>query len=89
MDRGDFKGHGAVYHLKTTAEMIALADKAIATGGLEYLVIHGVERITPNWGYQDMWALKQDIFSAASGPAQGADGSGGPLDHRPHLRSPI
>jgi len=62
IDRPDFRGHGAVYHLKTTEEMLALADKAIAQGGLEYLVIHGVERIVPNWGYQDFWALKQDIF---------------------------
>ena len=62
VDRGDFKGHGAVYHWKTTEEMIALADKAIAAGGLEYLVVHGVERITPDWGFQDLWPLKQDIF---------------------------
>jgi peptidoglycan/xylan/chitin deacetylase (PgdA/CDA1 family) len=62
IDRGEFKDHGAVYHLKTTAEMLALADKAIASGGLEYLVIHGVERIDPDWGFQDMWPLKQEIF---------------------------
>ncbi len=62
VDRGDFKGHGAVYHWKTTEEMLALADKAIAAGGLEFLVVHGVERITPNWGFQDMWPLKQDIL---------------------------
>jgi len=42
--------------------MLALADKAIASQGIEYLVIHGVERIKPDWGYQDFWALKQDIF---------------------------
>ena len=62
IERGDFRDHGAVYHLKTTEEMLALADKAIATGGVEYLVIHGVERIVPDWKYQDFWALKQDIF---------------------------
>ena len=62
INRPDFKGHGAVYHWKTTAEMLALADKAIREKGIEYLVIHGVERIEPNWGYQDFWALKQDIF---------------------------
>lgn len=62
VERPDFAGHGAVYHWKTTDEMLALADKAIAKGGMEYLVIHGVERIEPNWGYQDFWALKQDIF---------------------------
>ena len=62
IDRGDFKGHGAVYHWKTTEQMLALADKAIANGGMEYLVIHGVERIGPNVHYQDFWALKQDVF---------------------------
>ena len=62
VSRPPFTGHGAVYHLKTTAEMLALADKASASGGLEYLVIHGVERIKPNWSYQDFWALKQDVF---------------------------
>ncbi|MEI7731271.1 MAG: polysaccharide deacetylase family protein [Verrucomicrobiota bacterium] len=62
ISRPDFKNHGAVYHLKTTAEMLALADRAIATNGMEYLVIHGVERIKPNWSYQDFWALKQDVF---------------------------
>jgi peptidoglycan/xylan/chitin deacetylase (PgdA/CDA1 family) len=62
ISRPPFTGHGAVYHLKTTAEMLALADRAIANGGLEYLVIHGVERIVPKWSYQDFWALKQDVF---------------------------
>lgn len=62
IDRLEFKNHGAVYHWKTTAEMLALADKAIATNGLEYLIVHGVERIDPKWSYQDFWALKQDIF---------------------------
>lgn len=62
VDRPPFNDHGAVYHLKTTAQMLALADKAIAARGMEYLVIHGVERVTPNWGYQDFWALKQDVF---------------------------
>ena len=62
VSRPTFVGHGAVYHLKTAAEMLALADKAIQDKGREYLVIHGVERITPDWGYQDFWALKQDIL---------------------------
>jgi peptidoglycan/xylan/chitin deacetylase (PgdA/CDA1 family) len=62
IDRGDFKGHGAVYHWKTTSEMLALADKAIANKGMEYIVFHGVERITPNWGYQDMWSPKTEVF---------------------------
>jgi peptidoglycan/xylan/chitin deacetylase (PgdA/CDA1 family) len=62
IDRPPFNDHGAVYHLKTTAQMVALADKAIAAKGMEYLVIHGVERIVPDWKYQDFWALKQDVF---------------------------
>ena len=62
IDRPTFAGHGAVYHMQKTEQMLALADKAIASHGMEYLVIHGVERITPNWGFQDFWALKQDIF---------------------------
>ncbi|MGI5869940.1 MAG: polysaccharide deacetylase family protein [Kiritimatiellia bacterium] len=60
--RPDFKGHGAVYHWQTAEQMLALADKAIGSEGIEHLVIHGVERIAPNWGYQDFWALKQEIF---------------------------
>ncbi len=64
ISRPTFAGHGAVYHLKTADEMLALADRAITAGGMEYLVIHGVERITPNWGYQDFWPLKQEIFFA-------------------------
>ena len=62
VERPTFDGHGAVYHWQTTKEMLALADKAIEKGGMEYLVIHGVERIVPDWKYQDFWALKQDIF---------------------------
>ncbi|HEY1173969.1 MAG TPA: polysaccharide deacetylase family protein [Verrucomicrobiae bacterium] len=62
IDRPPFANHGAVYHWKTKEEMLALADKAITNKGMEYLVIHGVERLKPDWGYQDFWALKQDIF---------------------------
>lgn len=62
VDRPTFNGHGAVYHLKTTAEMLALADKAIAAKGMEYLIIHGLERIEPKWGYQDFWPLAQSVF---------------------------
>lgn len=63
IDRPTFAGHGAVYHHKTAAEMLALADKAIAAKGMEYLVIHGVERRGIDWGYQDFWALNLDIFN--------------------------
>ena len=62
ISRPPFSGHGAVYHWQTTEQMLALADKAIASQGIDYLVIHGVERVKPNWGYQDFWALKQTVF---------------------------
>ena len=63
VSRPPFEGHGANYHLKALPEYLALADKAIASGGMEYVVFHGLERVTPNWGFQDMWAVKQDVFS--------------------------
>jgi peptidoglycan/xylan/chitin deacetylase (PgdA/CDA1 family) len=62
VDRPPFTDHGAVYHLKTAQDMLELADKAIANKGMEYVIIHGVERITPDWGYQDFWPLKQEVF---------------------------
>jgi peptidoglycan/xylan/chitin deacetylase (PgdA/CDA1 family) len=62
IDRPPFTDHGAVYHLKTSQEMLELADKAIAMKGMEYLIIHGLERIKPDWGYQDFWPLKQEVF---------------------------
>jgi peptidoglycan/xylan/chitin deacetylase (PgdA/CDA1 family) len=62
VDRPPFRDHGAVYHWQTATQMLALADKAIASGGLEYLIIHGVERIVPKTSYQDFWALKQEVF---------------------------
>lgn len=60
--RGEIQGRMTVYHLKTAEEMLALADKTIAAKGVDFLVIHGVERIVPDWGFQDMWPLKQTIF---------------------------
>ncbi|QIF01534.1 polysaccharide deacetylase family protein [Roseimicrobium sp. ORNL1] len=62
IDRPPFTGHGAVYHLKTTEEMLALADKAIAAKDMEYLVVHGVERVGPVVKYQDFWPLAQTVF---------------------------
>lgn len=62
IDRPPFKDHGAVYHLKTTEEMLALADKAIAAKDMEYLVVHGVERVGPVVKYQDFWPLPQAVF---------------------------
>lgn len=60
VDRPPFAGHGAVYHWKTLEEMTALAEKAIAAKGMEYLVVHGVER--PNTKWQDFWPLPQAVF---------------------------
>jgi hypothetical protein len=61
VDRPPFTGHGAVYHMQTAAQMLALADKAIASGGMEYVIFHGLEIKDPKRGYQDFWAMKQDI----------------------------
>jgi hypothetical protein len=63
VERPTFVDHGAVYHLKTAEDMLVLADKAIASQGMEYLIIHGVERMKPDWGYQDFWPLKQEMFT--------------------------
>lgn len=60
--RGEIAGHMAVYHLKTTEELLAMADRAVSNKSCEFIVFHGIERITPDWGYQDFWALKQAIF---------------------------
>ncbi|HAZ62809.1 MAG TPA: hypothetical protein DCZ72_04260 [Armatimonadetes bacterium] len=62
IDRPPFADHGAVYHFQTLEQMIGLADAAIEAGDLNYLIVHGVERIEPAWNYQDFWALDQDIF---------------------------
>ncbi len=61
VERPDFRDHGAVYHLKTCDDMLALADRAIANGGMEYVIFHGVEHIAPWRTWQDFWAMKQDI----------------------------
>lgn len=61
VERPDFRGHGAVYHLKTCDDMLALADRAIASGGMEYVVFHGLEHKAPWRTWQDFWAMKQDI----------------------------
>ncbi|MDP4239027.1 MAG: choice-of-anchor Q domain-containing protein [Bacteroidota bacterium] len=66
ISRPTFDGHGAVYHWQTVKQMLALADKAIALKGMEYLITHGVERRVsegdPNWGFQDFWALNKDTL---------------------------
>jgi len=63
IDRPPFAGHGAVYHLQKLEQMLKLADRAIAAGEMEYLVVHGVERHGINWGYQDMWPLSYEILT--------------------------
>jgi peptidoglycan/xylan/chitin deacetylase (PgdA/CDA1 family) len=60
VSRPPFAGHGAVYHWKTLPEMTALAYKAVDEKDMNYLVLHGVERIGAKW--QDFWPLKQDIL---------------------------
>ena len=62
VERPDFRDHGAVYHLKTCADMLALADRAIANGGMEYVIFHGVEHIAPWRTWQDFWAAPQSEF---------------------------
>ena len=62
ISRPKMEGHMAVYHLKTTEQMLALVDEGIAAKGVEYITFHGIERIEPDWGYQDFWALGQDVF---------------------------
>src|SRR5207245_1619212 len=36
------KFFGAMVHVKTPEQMVAVADKAIANGSVEYIVFHGV-----------------------------------------------
>lgn len=60
ISRPPFAGHGAVYHWKTLAEMTALVDKAIAEKDMNYLILHGVERIGAKW--QDFWPLSQSVY---------------------------
>ncbi len=61
VDRPPFRDHGAVYHWQTCEQMLALADKAIETGGMNYVIFHGLEIKDPKRTYQDFWAMKQDI----------------------------
>lgn len=60
ISRGPFGGHGAVFNWKTLEQMTALGDKAVAGKDMNYLIVHGVERLGE--GGQDFWPLKQDIF---------------------------
>jgi len=42
IDRGDFRDHGAMFHETTADEMAALVDRALAKGGVEYIVFHSI-----------------------------------------------
>lgn len=42
VDRGDFAGHGAMFHQRTADEMAGLADNALSKGGMEYIVFHSI-----------------------------------------------
>ena len=42
VDRGDYAGHGAMFHERTADEMIGLADRALSKGGVEYIVFHSI-----------------------------------------------
>lgn len=42
IDRGDFRGHGAMFHVRNADEMVGLADIALAKGGVEYIVFHSI-----------------------------------------------
>jgi hypothetical protein len=62
IERPNSKGHGAVYELKDVGAMLSLADKASAAGGMEFVVIQGIER--PGNEYQDSNALPQETLFA-------------------------
>ena len=61
VSRPTFDGHGAVYHLQTCEQMMKLVDKALAEGGMEYVIFHGLEHKAPWRTWQDFWAMKQDV----------------------------
>lgn len=74
INRPPFNDHGAVYALKTPAQMLALPDRAIAAKGMEYLIFHGIERVGINWGYQDFWAQNfKDFETVMDGVAERRD----------------
>ena len=46
VDRGNYAGHGAMFHQRTADEMVALADSALSKGGVEYIVFHAIGKGT-------------------------------------------
>jgi peptidoglycan/xylan/chitin deacetylase (PgdA/CDA1 family) len=42
IERPTFDGHGGAIHHKTADDMMRLVDRAIASGGMEYIIYHGV-----------------------------------------------
>jgi len=61
--------HAAVYGINTIAPILALADSAITSKGMQYFIIHGMQRRTsegdPDMGFQDFWAFDKDIYRGA------------------------
>lgn len=61
--------HAAVYGINTVAPILALADSAITAKGMQYFIIHGMQRRTsegdPDLGFQDFWAFDKDIYRGA------------------------
>ena len=74
INRPPFNDHGAVYALKTPAQMLAMPDRAIAAKGMEYIVFHGIQRVGIDWGYQDFWAQNfKDFETVLDGVAERRD----------------
>jgi peptidoglycan/xylan/chitin deacetylase (PgdA/CDA1 family) len=61
--------HAAVYGITTIPPILALADSAITAKGMQYFIIHGMQRRTsegdPDMGFQDFWAFDKDIYRGA------------------------
>lgn len=61
--------HAAVYGINTIAPILALADSAITAKGMQYFIIHGMQRRPsegdPDMGFQDFWAFDKDVYRGA------------------------
>ena len=61
--------HAAVYGITTIPPILALADSAITAKGMQYFIIHGMQRRSsegdPDLGFQDFWAFDKDIYRGA------------------------
>lgn len=58
--------HASYLQVITIQDILALADKAITSGSMQYLVTHGLERRPSEgdsyYGWQDFWAFNKDVF---------------------------